>query len=40
LIIGPLAYTRSLRGLVVDPALLSAAIDAALALGSGDRVAT
>ncbi len=40
LIIGPLAYTRSLRSLVVDPALLSAAIDAALAHGSGDRVAT
>jgi AcrR family transcriptional regulator len=40
MIIGPLAYTKSLRGLSVDPALLTTAIDAALAYGARDRVAT
>jgi AcrR family transcriptional regulator len=40
LITGPLAYTKSLRGRVVDTALVEAAIDAALAYGAVDRVAT
>lgn len=40
LIMGPLAYTRSLRGLPIDPAMAHAVIDAALAHGAGDRVAT
>ena len=40
LIIGPLAYTKSLRGLPVPPALLTTAIDSALAHGARDRVAT
>jgi AcrR family transcriptional regulator len=40
MIIGPLAYTKSLRGIPVDPALLTSAIDAALAYGARERVAT
>jgi AcrR family transcriptional regulator len=40
MIIGPLAYTKSLRGLPVDPALLTTTIDAVLAYGARDRVAT
>lgn len=40
LITGPLAYTKSLRGLAVDPALIEATIDAALAYGARNRVAT
>lgn len=40
LIIGPLAYTKSLRGIPVPPELLTTAIDSALAHGARDRVAT
>lgn len=40
LILGPLGYTKSLRGLPVEHGLLAAAIDAALAYGARAPVAT
>ena len=40
LMIGPLAYTKSLRGMVVTMPMVAAAVDAALAHGARDRVAT
>ena len=40
LLIGPLAYTKSLRGVPVDQRLVEAAVDAALAHGARSRVAT
>ena len=40
LMIGPLAYTKSLRGMVVTMSMVAAAVDAALAHGARDRVAT
>lgn len=40
LIAGPLAYTKSLRGVPVSGELVDAAIEAALGLGAPDRVAT
>lgn len=40
LIIGPLAYTKSMRGIPVGPTFLTTTIDAALAHGARQRVAT
>lgn len=40
LITGPLGYTKSLRGRPVDAGLVEAAVDAALAYGARNRVAT
>jgi AcrR family transcriptional regulator len=40
MIIGPLAYTKSMRGVAVGGELLTAAIDAALAYGARERVAS
>lgn len=40
LIMGPLAYTKALRGRPVEPRLVDAAIDAALAIGARASVAS
>jgi len=40
LLIGPLAYTKSLRGLPVDARLVTSVVDTVLARHASDRVAT